>query len=122
MRAEAKMISGLVGLAIVLIMWIVQKVRQKLNSKNAVTTVKAEIVDKWEQRYKGSRSCHVSFLTERDERLEFTVSGTEYDAYHMGDRGPLSYRTWEFVSFRPGPRRSWENDVPVSFADEEQEE
>lgn len=110
---------------VIVILW--DKWRVYRNSKNPETTVTAEVIDRWTSGYPARRRIayiyHIAFRpVDGGETKEFEVGEAEYKAYHLGDQGPLTYRTWEFISFRPESRSDWENDVPVAFADEEEDE
>lgn len=120
----------LITLSVVLIWFLWQKRRTWRNRKNPQTRVMAEVVDRRAVSYRsgyGVRAHQVSeyHVTFRPvgggETVEFSVSETEYSAYHLGDCGPLTYRTWEFISFRPERRGAERNSIPVAFADEETE-
>lgn len=114
--------AGVVVVALVISLWRWWRVR--VNSVKPVTCVIAEVVDKrmTTVRNRWGHDGHAFYVTFRPdgggEDVEFQVGETEYRAYRWKDRGPLSYRTWEFVSFRPERRQ--EGDVPVAFSDEEE--
>lgn len=126
MRMKTKF--GLIMLAvffvIVIGMLVYDKWRYWRNSKNPITTVEAVVIDREKichhSRY-GSRYEYVLHFrpVNGGESETFTVGEAEYDAYRLGDRGTLSHRTWEFISFRP-KRHKWEGNVPVGFAEDEE--
>lgn len=118
----------LFALSMVLIWFLWQRWRVWRNRKNPDTRVMAEVVDRRAVSYRsgyGVRARRVEeyYVTFRPldggDTIEFSMSEAEYRAYHLGDRGPLTYRTWEFISFRPKNRREERGSVPVAFADEE---
>ena len=114
--------AALAFVALIVSLWRWWRIRS--NAKNPVTCVTAEVIEK---RMTTSRSrwgfdSHTYYVTFRPENsgedVEFQVGEAEYRAYRWKDRGPLSYRTWEFISFRP--ERGGEGAIPVAFPDEEQ--
>lgn len=121
-RAESRMIATLITWAVVAVVMLVNWVRGKWNERRKVVCVMAEVADKRATAgSRGAKTCYVSFRPERDlSDMEFEVTETEYNAWRRGDRGPLSFRGWELISFRPEPRPEWPDDVPVGFCDEEE--
>lgn len=107
---------------------VVDAFKRYLNRKNPVTSVEAEVADRRRETHSGrygvtGHSYYVSFRPiGGGETQEFQVGEAEYNAYKWGDRGTLSHRTWEFISFKPENRRTGAEDVPVGFADEEEKE
>lgn len=117
-------LAAFVAAALIMTLWRWWCVRS--NAKNPVTTVAAEVVDKRKTTSRGRRGFvgqahHAYYVTFRPAdgggEVELQVGEAEYNAYRWKDRGQLSYRTWEFISFRP--ERKAEGAVPVAFADEE---
>lgn len=118
----------LITLGVILAVLLFQRIASWRNRKNPDTCIEAVVVDRRAVSYRSQSRCgnhrvgeyYITFRpVDGGESLEFSMSETEYDAYHLGDRGPLTYRTWEFVSFRPERREEREGSVPVAFADEE---
>lgn len=131
-RAEAKTMGRLWGflitLGVILAVLLFQRIASWRNRKNPDTCIGAVVVDRRAVSYRsqsryGNHRVGEYYITfcpvDGGEPLEFSMSETEYDAYHLGDRGPLTYRTWEFISFRPERREERECSVPVAFAEDE---
>lgn len=114
--------AALASVALIVSLWRCWRIRS--NTKKPVTCVFAEVVEKRMttstiRRGFDSHTYYVTFRPENGgEDVEFQVGEAEYRAYRWKDRGPLSYRTWEFISFRP--ERGGEGAIPVAFPDEEQ--
>lgn len=120
----------IIPVVVLLIFTLRSKWNVHKNSKNPETRVMAEVIDRRERSYSTGRGLHrrtvyeyyVTFRpVEGGMRSEFQVGEAEYRAYHLGDRGPLTYRTWEFISFRPENRSKALQEVPVAFADDDME-
>lgn len=120
--------NNLVMLALtvaVFVGWLLyDKWRYWRNSKNPITTVEAVVIDREKIRHTSRYGTSYEYLlrfqpVDGGESEVFTVGEAEYDAYHLGDRGTLSRRTWEFISFRP-KKHVWEGNVPVGFAEDEE--
>lgn len=98
------------------------------NAKNPETRILAEVSDRRMVSYQSGRGFrrhdvreyYVTFRPmDGGDAIELDVGESEYRAYRIGDRGPLTYRTWEFIGFRPENRNRDADDVPVAFADDE---
>lgn len=114
-------LAVIVAVALIVSLW--QWWRRHVNAKNPITCITAEVVDKRmttsrSRRGYDSHTYYVTFRPDDGEDVEFQVGEADYRAYRWKDRGPLSYRTWEFISFRP--ERRTEGDIPVAFSDEEE--
>ena len=110
-------------LALIAAVKLHESLRYWRNSKNPVTSVKAVVIDRericYHNRYRTQYEYKVRFRpVDGGPSEEFTVGEEEYDAYRLGDRGVLSRRTWEFISFRP-ERRADNGSIPVGFAEDE---
>ena len=118
----------LIPLAIVVAVMMWQKWHIWRNRKNPDTQVMAEVVDRRKDTRMTGRGVHAQrvedyYVTFRPldggDAVEFAMSEAEYRAYRLGDRGPVTFRTWEFISFRPENRRAEQAEIPVAFAEEE---
>lgn len=122
------------GLLAVFICWavidhLVYKARVRRNAAKPVTSVRATVVKRRVEKIRSvSRHVHtcyrckyyVTYKTDDGDEMEFEVSEVEYDAYHSGRRGQLTYRTWEYLGFCPDRKEEAERCIPVAFADEDE--
>lgn len=95
--------SLLIGLALFL-GWLADRVRRKENQKNPITTVDATVVSHRVETHRSrSMTTYRYYVTFRPEdgspNVEFEVSEIDFDDFDIGEKGPLRYRTWEFLSF-----------------------
>lgn len=109
----AARVSGNLGLCLLgvllfgmmaLVISLADNLRRKENEKNPITTVEATVVghrmETYHGRYSTSQSFYITFKPEDgSDALEFKVSEAEYQDFGVGDKGPLRYRTWEYLSF-----------------------
>lgn len=115
---------GVIFLFCVLCIGILSKeVRRVENQKNPITTVEATVVghrmETHHSRYSTSHTFYVTFQpADGSENLEFEVPEEDYQDFGTGDKGPLRYRTWEYLSFNL-PDRS--NVKPLAPLPEEYE-
>lgn len=89
-----------------IVLWakLTERVRRKENEKNPITTVEATVVghrmETHHTRYSTSHTFYVTFQpADGSENLEFEVPEEDYQDFGTGDKGPLRYRTWEYLSF-----------------------
>lgn len=83
---------------------LAKEVRRAENKKNPITTVEATVVghrmETHHSRYSTSHTFYVTFQpADGSENLEFEVPEEDYQDFGTGDKGPLRYRTWEYLSF-----------------------
>ena len=111
---------------LVLALVLQRRMRARMNAGLPIETAVAEVVDRRNVKYCRGRGnyartigeYYVTFRPETGMRREFRVGEAEYVAYHLGDRGPLSWQGDTFVSFRPERRVAANHDVPVAFNEE----
>lgn len=92
--------------------------RRKENQKNPITEVEATVVghrmETHHTRYSHSQTYYMTFRPENgSENIEFEVPEADYQDYSAGDKGPLRYRTWEYLSFCAKDMSSVEPIVPL---------
>lgn len=96
----------IVGVAVLagMLFWGADYVRHMQNRKNPVTAVSATVFSyrtETHGRYGQFKKYFLKFVTEQDKkRLEFEVPFADFENYQVGDKGILSYRTWEYISFQ----------------------
>lgn len=83
---------------------LLDHLRRKQNEKNPITTVTASVaghrMETHRSRYTTSHTFYLTFKPEDGgEALEFEVPEKDYQDFGSGDKGPLRYRTWEYISF-----------------------
>ena len=101
----------------------------RMNTRLPMETAPAKVIDRQMVKYRRGRGLYgctvveyyLTFCPEEGMRKEFQVGEAEYDAYHLGDQGPLTWQGKAFISFRPERRENVHPDVPVAFNEEEPE-
>lgn len=98
------MLALLLWLAGFGVIYLADRVRRKENQKNPITTVEATVVghrmETHHTRYSHSKTFYMTFKPEDGgDKLEFEVPESDYQDFSAGDKGPLRYRTWEYLSF-----------------------
>lgn len=86
------------------VIYLADRVRRKENQKNPITTVEATVVghrmETHHTRYSHSQTFYMTFKPDDGgDKLEFEVPEADYQDFDAGDKGPLRYRTWEYLSF-----------------------
>ena len=113
--------------AVIVLLYVLWRNQQtRMNAKMPLETATATVADRQMVKYRRGRGIYghivveyfVTFRPDRGMSREFQVGEAEYDAYHLGDRGPLTWQGDTFVSFRPERREESRHDVPVAFNEE----
>lgn len=95
-------VGGAVILLVILGILLYQIINRIKNSKAPLETISARIVAKDLQYYNRSSYAplgYIVFEKATGERIRLTLSRKDYDSLAIGDRGMLSYKRKQFVSF-----------------------
>ena len=120
---EHMLVLGLVAAVIMLLNILWRGWCARMNARLPMETATAKVIDRQMVKYRRGRGLfgcavveyYLTFRPEEGMRKEFQVGEAEYDAYHLGDRGPLTWQGKAFISFRPERRENVHPDVPVAF-------
>ncbi len=95
-------------LSIVLVFgfWLVIIRKLVWNRYAPVKTVQAEVVDKYKanivSKYPGvsEQGSYIVVFKTKDEKLSFNVSAFSYDSYRIKEKGTLTYKGNQIISFQ----------------------
>lgn len=97
---------NLIMMLLFLVCWIVFAVKCIVNRRAAVTTVQAEVVDKYKpeivSQHPGTFQPErfiVVFAT-KGKKLSFAVSEFSYHNYKINEKGTLKYKGTKLISFQ----------------------